>query len=213
MGHYEDVNTPTAIDMFQKQGIRTEYVAAGGELTLSCDENGIAYAWPFIQAGIKHSIPSKMPFSEKTQINKVSCGHNFGFFISYQGLVYSYGEDNNDGQLGLGHSYPTEYPELLTCLRDIGEKIDTIECGYNHVIARSSLGKIFTWGNSLKGQLGHGHTDSEMSPRLLNIEMLKNKKVTQIAAGYSHTIVMAENNRDIFWFGTCGNLTLQKTPI
>lgn len=118
-----------------------------------------------------------MPFSEKTKIVKVSCGHNFGFFISNQGLVYSFGEDNSDGQLGLGHIYPTEFPELIQCFRDIGERIDTIECGFRHAIARSSLGKIYTWGSSSKGQLGHDHFNSELSPRPLYIDKKNNKKV------------------------------------
>ena len=65
--------------------------------------------------------------------------------------MYSFGEDNSDGQLGLGHTYPTEYPELITCFRDIGERIDVIECGFKHTIAKSSLGKIYTWGSSNKG--------------------------------------------------------------
>jgi myosin-5 len=111
-----------------------------------------------------------MPFSEKTKITKVSAGHNFGFFISNQGLVYSFGEDNRDGQLGLGHVYPTEIPELITCFRDIGERIETIECGFKHAIAKSSLGKVYTWGSSHKGQLGHDHFDNEMSPRPLALE-------------------------------------------
>lgn len=45
------------------------------------------------------------------------------------------------------------------------------------------------------------------------IDRKNNKKVAQIAAGYSHTMVMVENNKEIFWFGTCGNLTEQTTPI
>ncbi len=89
------------------------YIAAGGELSLCVSEDGSAFAWPFIQGGIKHSTPQRMQFSEKTKIQKVSCGNCFGFCISYQGLVYAYGEDNNEGQLGLGHTYPTEYPELI----------------------------------------------------------------------------------------------------
>ena len=35
-----------------------------------------------------------MPFSEKINITRVSCGYNFGFFISQQGLVYAVGKDN-----------------------------------------------------------------------------------------------------------------------
>lgn len=108
-----------------------------------------------------------MPFSDKTKIQKVSCGYNFGFFISNQGLVYAFGEDNRDGQLGLGHMYPTEFPEIIQCFRDIGERIDTIECGFKHAIAKSSLGKVYTWGSSHKGQLGHDHFNCELSPRTL----------------------------------------------
>jgi alpha-tubulin suppressor-like RCC1 family protein len=127
--------------------------------------------------------------------------------------VYSFGEDNSDGQLGLGHTYPTEYPELIQCLKDIGERIDSIECGYRHAIAKSSLGKIYTWGSSNKGQLGHDHLHSELSPRYLQIDKKNNKKVVQIAAGYSHCIVMMEHNKEIYWFGTCGALDSQKFPI
>lgn len=72
--------------------------------------------------------------------------------------------------MGLGHVFPRDVPELITSFKDIGEKIDTIECGYKHAIAKSSLGKIYTWGWGAKGQLGHGHVDSEISPRQLMIE-------------------------------------------
>jgi myosin-5 len=114
-----------------------------------------------------HNLPVKMPFSPKIKIVKTACGHNFGFFLSSQGFVYSFGKDNSEGQLGLGHIYPREIPELISSLRDIGERIETIECGYKHTIAKSSLGKMYVWGWGGRGQLGLGHLDSEMSPRLL----------------------------------------------
>jgi myosin-5 len=61
-------------------------------------------------------------------------------------------------------------------LKDAGERIDSIECGFRHAIAKSSLGKVYTWGWGGSGQLGHGHFDSEMSPRLLNIEKTKQRE-------------------------------------
>jgi len=92
-------------------------VATGGNLTLACTENGDSYGWPFTKGGQKYSIPIRMPFSERIKIVRVSCGHNFGFFISLQGLVYSVGKDNQDGQLGLGHRYPNDIPELVSCFK------------------------------------------------------------------------------------------------
>ena len=164
-GNYDDEYVPKKVDFFSKQGLKVSIVAAGGDLTICACDNGEAYAWPFQRSGTTFSLPVKMPFSEKIRISRVSCGFNFGFFISNQGLVYSLGKDNSEGQLGLGHIYPRDVPELILSLKDIGERIDQVECGYRHVIARSSLGKIFTWGWGMKGQLGHGHFDSEISPR------------------------------------------------
>ena len=40
-----------------------------------------------------------------------------------------------------------------------------------------------------------------------------NKKVSQIGAGYSHTIVMLDGNKEVYWFGTSGSLVEQSTPI
>ena len=82
LGIYTDVFKPTKIDIFSKPDVKVTNIAAGGYLNLACTEKGDAYAWPFTNNGIMQSLPSKMPFSEKTKILRVSCGHNFGFFIS-----------------------------------------------------------------------------------------------------------------------------------
>ena len=38
-------------------------------------------------------------------------------------------------------------------------------------------------------------------------------KAIQIAAGYSHSIIMTEANRDMLWFGTSGDLQNQSVPV
>ena len=104
---------------------------------------------------------------------------------------------------------------MISSFKDNGERIDQLECGYKHVIARSTLGKIYTWGWGAKGQLGHGHFDSEIQPRMLGIERNKGKreKVVQVAAGYSNTVVMVEGGREVWWWGTCGSLQGVNRPI
>lgn len=68
--------------------------ATGGNLTLASTDSGESFAWPFAVHNQKISHPVKMPFSDKIRIVRVSCGYNFGFFISQQGLVYAVGKDN-----------------------------------------------------------------------------------------------------------------------
>lgn len=94
LGHYQDVFVPTKVDFFAKNKLKVTSIAAGGNLTLASCENGVAFAWPFVKLNQKYSIPVQMPFSEKIKIQRVSCGYNFGFFISQQGLVYAVGKDN-----------------------------------------------------------------------------------------------------------------------
>jgi len=182
-------------------------------MNLAACDNGEAYAWPYQKGTTTFSLPVKMPFSEKIKIQRVACGQNFGLFLSNQGLVYSVGKDNSEGQLGLGHVYPRDVPELISALREVGERIDQIECGFKHVVVKSTLGKVYTWGWGASGQLGQGHFDSEISPRLLHIEKGKQReKAVQIACGYSHSLVMVEPSREVFIFGTSGTVSQQARP-
>mmetsp|Transcript_1630 Transcript_1630/g.2250 ORF Transcript_1630/g.2250 Transcript_1630/m.2250 type:complete len:98 (-) Transcript_1630:356-649(-) len=38
-------------------------------------------------------------------------------------------------------------------------------------------------------------------------------KAIQVAAGYSHSVIMTEASRDILWFGTAGTLDKQASPV
>ena len=53
--------------------------------------------------------------------------------------------------MGHGDREPRGIPELILWLKDDGEKVSKVECGYAHCIALTSLGKVFTWGHGSKG--------------------------------------------------------------
>ena len=97
LGTYEDEFSPKRLDFFSKAGLRVQMLAGGGEISLAACENGEAYAWPFQRGHTTYSLPVKMPFSDKVKIARVSCGNNFGFFNSKEGLVYAVGKDNAEG--------------------------------------------------------------------------------------------------------------------
>ena len=57
----------------------------------------------------------------------------------------------------------------------------------------------------MKGQLGHGELISETYPRIV-ADLAPDKgpkkgKCLQVAAGYSHSVVLTDN-REVLWFGT-----------
>ncbi|CAI2359384.1 unnamed protein product [Moneuplotes crassus] len=205
MGHYKEIHTPTRIQALPENSVKE--ISTCGNQNLACTTSGKVYIWPCVKEGHKISIPQCIGLeSPKTKICSVSCGYNFGVLLSTQGLVYSFGKNNSDGQLGHGDRDPRGFPEIIDSLKQAGEKVEVVDCGFRHVIARTSLGKIYTWGWGLNGQLGHGEKFSELSPRHLNMDTKKRKnKCIQIAAGYEHSVVLMEN-RKIYWFGRNGTL-------
>jgi len=64
------------------------------------------------------------------------------------GCLQSFGE-NIEGELGHGDTNPRSEPSYIEKL--LNDKIVQVECGFKHVIARSNLGKVFTWGWGEKG--------------------------------------------------------------
>eukprot|EP01029_Cantina_marsupialis_P026645 TRINITY_DN7212_c0_g2_i1.p1 TRINITY_DN7212_c0_g2~~TRINITY_DN7212_c0_g2_i1.p1 ORF type:complete len:1171 (-),score=390.53 TRINITY_DN7212_c0_g2_i1:396-3551(-) len=91
-----------------------------------------------------------------------------------------------------------------------GKKIVDLKSGDTHLAALSSEGKVYTWGWSDFGQLGHGGTSNQDRPRLLESlhfsdsncrGAIANDVVTikQIACGKDHTIALTDSGRCLTW--------------
>ena len=136
--------------------------------------------------------------------------------MSITGLVYSFGKENFDGQLGQNDKEPRHLPALISSLKNKGEKIVSVSCGFKHVICKTNLGKLFLWGAGCDGQLGLQSFENEYSPKQLQMEkyfnVSKNSiKILQIKAGFRSSIVLLEN-RKIYWWGTNSVLKKNSTP-
>ena len=46
------------------------------------------------------------------------CSYNFAMFLTKNGLVYSYGKDNTEGQLGHGDRLGRSLPILINSLKE-----------------------------------------------------------------------------------------------
>jgi len=131
-------------------------------------------------------------------------------------LVYSFGKENYDGQLGQNDKEPRNLPTLISSLKSTGEKIVSVSCGFKHVLCKSNLGKVFLWGAGSDGQLGFDSLENEYSPKQLNLEkylhVSKNTlKTLQAKAGFRCSIILLENRR-IYWWGTNSILKQMPTP-
>lgn len=67
-----------------------------------------------------------------------------------------------------------------------------------HTLALSEEGKVFSWGSSSEGQLGHGMCEPSHIPRL--ILSLEGIKIVQVECGWSHSLCLSADGR-VFAFG------------
>ncbi|XP_050304400.1 uncharacterized protein LOC126741961 [Anthonomus grandis grandis] len=124
----------------------------------------------------------------------VSCGKKHTLCATDCG-VFAWGS-NSHGQLGLGpHLQETPYPQLITTISHL--KIVDISAGQYHSIALTHTGKVYTWGWGIHGQLGHGCSDNEYYPKLVNFD----QPVRQVAAGHAHSLILTCDGK-VYGFGS-----------
>ena len=211
LGYNKNIEYPLRAEIIPKN-LKIKEIKSKYHSTCLVTECGKAFIWPQQKANGEMILkPMELLFPLKTLIVSVNCGFNFSCFLTINGLVYSMGSDNKHGQLGLGDVEPRINPTLIESLKNAGEKIATIECGFGHVISKSSLGKVFTWGWGEKGQLGHGKFSNELSPKQLNFIGVLKTKVLQIQAGYKCSVALLENKK-ILWWGSNGTISQMNNP-
>ena len=133
-------------------------------------------------------------------IKKIACGKNFVIFLSDTGLVYSYGK-NSKGQLGLQDNKERSVPTINELLIKDGERIIDISCGYKHVLALGSGGKVFSWGSNSNGQCGIDIGGNFNTPMYIDV---KNKiKFIAICCGFRASFLMDEQ-RLLYFCGKSG---------
>lgn len=73
----------------------------------------------------------------------------------------------------------------------IGSNVIQVAAGWNHSMALTDRGDVYTCGYGGHGQLGHG--DKESKTQFTLVQQLGNKNVTKIFAGGSHSWVVLDS--------------------
>lgn len=142
-------------------------------------------------------VPDTLPVvAGASHVIQVAAGveHNLALWDS--GSVVGWGSNGYD-QLGLGErstkgdvSVPKEIPFKI--------RIASVACGGNHSAAVSVDGRLFTWGDGVNGQLGHGDTRMRSEPCVIG--SLWFYCVVQVSCGVDHTACVTLLH-DVFCWG------------
>lgn len=135
--------------------------------------------------------PQEINFFKGKNVKKISLGARHSLVLTHEGNIYSFG-DNSEGQCS-GVEKAITVPRLVEFPNK--DRIIDICCGYNHSVALSINGDIFTWGDSSTGKLGYPVYDSvQYYPKI--IPFLKYRYINLIAAGPWQTCVAISNENE-----------------
>ncbi|XP_052796353.1 E3 ubiquitin-protein ligase HERC2-like isoform X2 [Mya arenaria] len=155
---------------------------AGGRLGVGGTES---IAAPTLLESIQHV------FIKKVAVNS---GGKHCLALSAEGEVYSWGE-GEDGKLGHGNRSPCDRPRVIESLR--GKEVVAIAAGGAHSACITSSGELFTWGKGRYGRLGHGDSDDQSRPKL--VEALKGCRVLDVACGSGDAQTLCITDNDCVW--------------
>mmetsp|Transcript_28737 Transcript_28737/g.27525 ORF Transcript_28737/g.27525 Transcript_28737/m.27525 type:complete len:411 (+) Transcript_28737:113-1345(+) len=212
-------------------GTRTySHIAAGPTHCAAIDMEGQVYTWgnggSWLagggQLGHNNTKEVKEPklvegFREYgARALSVSVGKRHTLIQTTDGEILSCGVGEY-GRVGDGNTSDVLVPRPVETLLD--EDIVDMVAGFDHSLALTSDGKIFSWGKNDSGALGHGdsfidHYALEEFPRLLECLDLQNTaRVVQLAAGQGRSAAITEEGKLFLWGRTISPAPLENSSF
>lgn len=144
------------------------------------------------------STPTLIESLQHVMIKKVAVnsGGKHCLALSADGEVYSWGE-GEDGKLGHGNKSSCDRPRVVDSLR--GKEVSDIACGGGHSACITVSGELYTWGKGRYGRLGHGDSDDQYKPKL--VEALLGYHAIDVACGSgdAQTLCITDDENSSVW--------------
>jgi len=131
-----------------------------------------------------------------THVRHVACAGHYSCAVAESGDVYTWGH-GKDGQLGHGDCKDVYAPKAVRGLQS--KLIRHVSCAEHHAAAVSETGVLFTWGRGQNGRLGHGGSNNELFPKV--VESLGGHHVVQVSCGDFHTSCAILNPMQVLTWG------------
>jgi alpha-tubulin suppressor-like RCC1 family protein len=156
--------------------------------------------------------PVTLP-GEAGAVTQTSSGGQFSLAVTASGQLFAFG-DNHYGQLGnttnSGTSTPNPTPTRVRLPGQVGG-VTQIAAGYGFSLVLTASDQLYGFGNNDSGELGNttnnGTNNGAFIPNPHPVRVGlpgQNGTITQIAAGYDHTLVVTSSGQ-LYAFGYNGS--------
>jgi len=188
-------------------------IFCGASHSLAIDSQGAAYAWGKNnqgQCGLGNRTDACEPrvisaFEAYTVIDMAG-GWEHTLACTLAGDVFAFGAGYRDKR-SAGFVPPvlgvTPTPDLLCLLpRQIERafyniRVVSVHCGWDHSMAITEGGKLYTWGAGFHGKLGHGNCDAVVEPQV--VKALEGYRVVHAEGGCEHSMAICEPGLLFTW--------------
>ncbi|KAJ4961257.1 hypothetical protein NE237_021167 [Protea cynaroides] len=143
--------------------------------------------------------------TSSTTVSHISSSYNHAAFLMQSGEVFTCGDNSSSccGHGEVGESITR--PKLVEALKGIPCK--QVATGLSFTMFLTEKGHVYTCGINTYGQLGHGDTQAESMPKLVQLLKDMGCVVVQIACGASFSLAVTDDGK-VYSFGTGSNFCL-----
>lgn len=134
-------------------------------------------------------------------IVQISAGQHFSVAVDSNGVVYSWGA-NTSGQLGDNTSSTESHVPVAVDMSGAltGKIVTQVSAGQTHVLALTSDGLVFGWGDNNRGKIGDGTDTTRRAPVAVDSSgYLFGKVIVSISAGFEHSLAAASDGTAYAW--------------
>ncbi|KXJ90151.1 regulator of chromosome condensation 1/beta-lactamase-inhibitor protein II [Microdochium bolleyi] len=208
------IKTPRRLAYFDDQLLRD--IKLDRDFGAAVTEKGDLVQWGL---GFSSTDPNPVATLKGKDLVKIDISRDRIIALGKNGSVYSVPVTSGDQNKGTKpqqsswslwtSSSPISYRMLQPKNLGRGEKVTDVKSGLEHGLLLTSAGRVFSFASSTtefpsKGQLGvPGLTWASRPEGAFDqpheIEMLKGFKISQIAAGDSHSVALAKDGRVFVW--------------
>mmetsp|Transcript_37878 Transcript_37878/g.121885 ORF Transcript_37878/g.121885 Transcript_37878/m.121885 type:complete len:346 (+) Transcript_37878:57-1094(+) len=147
-------------------------------------------------------VPTRIPALADVPISMIAAGRAHSLAISADGALYSWGWGKS-GQLGHGDRASVHVPRRVEAIAPPLVALQVV-AGDAHTVVLCGTGHVYTFGQALHGQCGHGACGCEgvavpdqLTPR--RVDALKHTRVVRVGAAADMTTAVTSSGGTFSW--------------